>query len=354
VKTCYQLATRFLPATYQAALLLDYARSQDLDEKALFKDTRLGAADLVNDRMLLTPGEYLQLLSNLNQALPARDSSFMLGQQLLPGHLDNLSHALLQARDLRQALDILIRYQAWLSPLLVPHLMTLGDKTALYWSEGCVTPRLRGFLVEMMMTAVTGMCRWLSGMRLPWSYRFNRTRAVHIEQYAVHLGTETRFNDYFDAMLIDSVWLDWPWPRGNEMTVSRSLAAVEQRVPADFARRSLLAALYDYLSERIRLAPTLERTSADFGCSSATFKRHLALHHTHFQAELDLVRSHVALRIIDSPGYSNERIAAYLGFHDANNFRRSFKRWTGLTPSMLRAQLLDSSVLDQAGAVSRN
>jgi AraC-like DNA-binding protein len=342
----YQIGTRFLPARYQAALLLEFARGRELDDAALFRHTRLDAATILADGVLLSPGEYLCMLDNLNQALPARDNSFLLGQQLLPGHLDHLSHALLQARDLRQALDILIRYQAWLSPLLAPHLMTLGGTTALYWTDSCVTPRQRGFLVEMMMAAVTGMSRWLSGVRLPWRYRFNRTRPAYVEQYAVHLGPETSFDDYFDAMLIDTEWLDRPWPRGNGMTVSLALAAAEQRMPEEGARHSLLAALYDYLTERIRLAPSLEKTSADFGCSPATFKRHLAQHHTHFQAELDQARAHVALRIMDGLGYSNERIAAYLGFHDANNFRRSFKRWTGLTPSMLRAHRLRAWVAD--------
>ncbi len=346
MKTSYQTGTRFIPARYQAALLLEYARSQDLADAVLLRDTSYDAATLVAEQTLLTPAEYLQLLHNLNQALPSRDTSFMLGQQLLPGHLGNLSHALLQARNLRQALDILIRYQAWLSPLLAPHLMILGDKTALYWTDGCITPRLRGFIVEMMMTAVSGMSRWLSGVRLPWQYRFNRTQPAYVEQYAVHLGTDTRFNDYFDAMLIESSWLDRPWPRANEMTVTLALAEFERHLATTSCRQSLLSTLYDYLAERIRLAPTLERTCADFGCSPATFKRHLALHHTHFQAELDLVRAHVALRIIDNQGYSNEQIAAYFGFHDANNFRRSFKRWTGLTPSMLRAHLLDSRLLE--------
>jgi hypothetical protein len=51
----------------------------------------------------LTPAEYLQLLSNVMRALDSPDTSFLLGQQMLPGHYGALSHALLQAQNLRQA-----------------------------------------------------------------------------------------------------------------------------------------------------------------------------------------------------------------------------------------------------------
>ena len=39
------------------------------------------------------------------------------------------------------------------------------------------------------------------------------------------------------------------------------------------------------------------------------------------------------------PGVNADAVAAYLGFHDATNFRRSFKRWTGQTPQLLRHAL---------------
>jgi AraC-like DNA-binding protein len=101
----------------------------------------------------------------------------------------------------------------------------------------------------------------------------------------------------------------------------------------------LLAALYDYLLKRVRAAPTLERTALDFGVSPATLKRQLLRHHTHFQAELDQVHTHVALWLFQARRLDNEAAAAYLGFHDAANLRRSFKRWTGITPGPLRLAL---------------
>lgn len=336
---CYQLHTRCIPARYQPALLLEYADGQELSPQQILAGSGLSEASLLSPDTQLTPAQYLQLLHRLQQFLPGQETALQLGQQLLPGQLGPVSHALLQAPSLGHALDLLLRQQTWLSPLLAPQLIQLGEHTLLYWTDACISPRLRGFVVDMMMAAVTGMSRWLSGERLPWRYRFNRTRPASLEQYTVHLGTALQFDDCFNGMSIPSEWLARPWPRGS---LARMQLALDEaaRLKPEAPRHSLLGALYAYLGRQLRNHPCLEQASAAFATSPATFKRHLALHGTHFQAELDQVRTHVTLQLIHNQGYSNEQIAAWLGFHDATNFRRSFKRWTGLTPSMLRSRLL--------------
>ncbi len=337
-----QISDRCIPAQHQPALVLDYASSQELAGEPVLRGTGLAGWDMPAAGTMLTPAEYLQLLSNVIRALAAPDSSFMLGQQMLPGHYGALSHALLQAQNLRQALEILCAGHARLCPLLTPRLRVEGGLSVLYWSDSFGAPSLLPALVEMHMTAVTAMCRWLGGERLPWRYCLNRSAPAHVEQHEAHLGSDLRFNCHLDAMLIDPAWLDRPWPRGNAMAASVALqsAATEAGLPA--LTPSLLTALYNYLLENIRLGPTLEGTAVAFDTSPATLKRHLARHGSHFQAELDQVRAHVAIHLFQMRGYDNEAVAQYLGFHDATNFRRSFKRWTGLVPSLLRHALLDS------------
>jgi AraC-like DNA-binding protein len=315
-----QAGDAFIPARYQPALVLDYARNCDVT---------IGVPLHEN----VTPREYAQLLAHSATALASPDTSFMLGQQMLPGHYGAVSHALLHAQHLRQALDILVAWQSRLCPLLSPRWREEGGLAVLYWSDSFGVPGQLPFLVEMHMTAVVAMCRWLGGQRLPWRFCFNRCSPRQREQHEVHLGPDLQFDCHLDAMLIDAAWLDRPWPRGNATVATLALDDAQAQAPA------LLVALYDYLLEHIRCGPTLEGSAAAFGTSAATLKRHLARHGTHFQAELDQVRTHVALYLFQMRRYDNEAAAAYLGFHDATNFRRSFKRWTGQTPSLIRAAL---------------
>jgi len=260
----------------------------------------------------------------------------MLGQLMLPGHDGAASHALVQAPNLRALLETLCRFHARLTPLLRPRFETWDGVALLYWVDAYGAPSLRPALVEMHMTALVALCRWLGGERLPWRFCFNRGAPRHVEQHQVHLGADLRFGCQLDAMLVDAAWLDRPWPRASEMAARLALQATDgepARAPG------LTAALYDYLLEHVCASPTLERTAADFGVSPATFKRQLLRHHTHFQGELDQVRTHVALWLFQVRRADNEEVARYLGFHDAANFRRSFKRWTGLTPGPIRAAL---------------
>lgn len=323
-----------IAAQHQPALVLEYARSRELDARKVFPGTGLDSWDVPDPARVISPVEYLKLLANVAAGLDSADTSFQLGQHMLPGHFGALSHALTQAPCLRAAIGLMTRFPLALSPLLTPRLAEESDLAIVYWSDSFGAARQRGFLVEMQMTAFSAMCRWLSGEHLPWRFCFNRTQPRYTEQHEVHLGTRLRFGCQLDALVIDAAWLDRPWPRGN----ATAAAIVVRQADSLGAQDSFLAVLYDYLYQRIGDTPTLEQTALAFGVSPATLKRYLARHDSHFQAELDQVRAHVALRLLHR-GCDNETVARHLGFHDANNFRRSFKRWTGMTPMLLRQGL---------------
>lgn len=316
--------------------LLDYALQRDALPAAIARGTGMpGDGSQPLHGALVSPLQCLQLLTNTLRELGSPDTSFMLGQHLLPGADPALSAALRHALSLQEALAILCRWPSRLAPLLRPRLHAADGQLALYWTDSHGAPGLRAALVEMHMTAVVALARWLGGRRLPWKFCFNRARPRHIEQHEVHLGGELRFDCQLDAMLLDTSALAQAWPAGDAAACAAALAATS----SDGNLPSLADALYDHLLAEVRRSPTLESASAAFGVSPATLKRHLARYGTHFLAELDQVRTHVALYLFQSRQADNEAVADYLGFHDAANFRRSFKRWTGLTPALLRASL---------------
>jgi AraC-like DNA-binding protein len=336
----YGGGTAFIPMLHQPALVLGHARDLDVPVARLAPGLGLSETLLLEGGERVTPQQWLQLLANAHAAIGSPETPFAIGCQLLPGHYGAPSLALRYAGSLRQALAILCRHAPVLSPLLAPRLIEEGGLAVLLWLDAVGLRSQRAFVIDMQMAALVSMTRWLAGVRMPWTFCFNRGAPRQLEQHEVHLGSALRFGCHVDAMVLPRAWLDHPWPAAARPGASLAQVAAERAAQqAQGPERSLLAGLYGLLLGCLNPPPSLETAAAHFGYSPATFKRRLAAEGTHYQAELDRVRSHVALFLYQFRGSGNLAVARELGFHDVPNFRRSFKRWTGVTPSDLRAAL---------------
>ena len=101
------------------------------------------------------------------------------------------------------------------------------------------------------------------------------------------------------------------------------------------------------LSDRVRRAifhllqrdaMTLERVARTLGMSSRSLQRQLRDEQTSFRALLDDVRRELAISHVAAGHTPLATIALLLDFSDASAFHRSFRRWTGQSPSEYRAR----------------
>jgi AraC-like DNA-binding protein len=336
----YGSGTSFVPVLHQPALVLGHALELDVSVARLLAGCGLTEQQFADGAARATPKQWLHLLARTQAEIGSPETPFALGRQLLPGHYGAASLALRDAASLRQALTLLCSHAPVLSPLLAPRLVEEGDLAVVVWIDAVGLRSQRAFVVDMQMTALVSMTQWLAGECPPWTFCFNRSAPRQLEQHEAHLGSALRFGCHLDAMLLPRHWLDKPWPAAQRPgAAAAQRSAARAAVLAAVPERSLLDGLYELLLAKVNEPPPLEAAAAHFGLSPATLKRRLAAEGTHFQAELDRVRSHVALYLYQFRGSGNDEVARHLGFHDVHNFRRSFKRWTGVTPSGLRADL---------------
>ncbi|RFA27993.1 hypothetical protein CAI21_13835 [Alkalilimnicola ehrlichii] len=328
--------TRCIPAHYHAASLIDLALSREVEVNRLLSGTGLFYERLVREEVKLSPRQLYRLFANAECLIRGDDVAFLYGHRLFPGSCPPASTALLHGRCLYDALETLVANQMLLTPLLMPRLVIDTQWCYLHWVDSCGAGASRRFLVEAAMAGFTSLCRWLSGSEIPWAYQLDYSCPGYPEQYHVHLGEQVDFAQPVTAMRVPSRYLHTPWPNGSGTNRLLAQRRCDEESLALGFRAGIQATVYAYLMQRIRRVPTLERCSADFHMSPATLKRKLHKHGTSFQQLLDSARKHVSVYLIQGRGYSNEQVADYLGFHDCANFRRSFKRWTGLTPSAYR------------------
>lgn len=93
--------------------------------------------------------------------------------------------------------------------------------------------------------------------------------------------------------------------------------------------------VYRLLARSLPELPTLEHCASNLCLSSSGLKRQLAEFNCNFSKLQDKVREDKAVTLLHKD-QSNRQLAQALGFSDEHNFRRAFKRWTGLLPSAFR------------------
>ncbi|WP_430462948.1 AraC family transcriptional regulator ligand-binding domain-containing protein [Thalassolituus sp. LLYu03] len=332
----YENDERYLPAHHQPALLLDLLLARDVSSHKVLRGTGLFYEDIVSGSQTVSAAQLKQLIANGQKLAPEGDLSFRWGDNLWPGYYGGASQLLSNAPDLQRALDVLVEFRRELSPLLSLRVFSDDRYCYVQWLDNAGLGDEKVFMVETAMTALTSMARWLSGQAMPWRYGFSYARPAASEQYLVHLGPQLMFGLGVDVMVIEKSWLSVPWPRGSATAFQAALQGCQRTVVQP--RDGFCEAVYDWLVQHVREPQALPDVAAAFGMSPATFKRKLMKHHTHFQQLQDQVRLHVCLYLLHIKGMNNEQVAHYLLFNDTTNFRRAFKRWTGLTPSDCRQQ----------------
>ncbi|MCG8158656.1 AraC family transcriptional regulator ligand-binding domain-containing protein [Brenneria goodwinii] len=332
----YECDDRFIVGHHQPGILIDLALSRDIDGHRLLRGTGVFLEDIAAGAVHFSQQQFGQLIDNSIRLLDADDTSFLFGRRSLPGCYGNFSHVLQQADNLHQALDDFIRFCSLFSPLLAPR-MYLDDRyLCLYWPQSDTDGGRQRFLLEASMTSIASLGRWLSPQQpLPWRFLFNYRQPRYIEQYWVHLGDGLSFDQPLNMMLLPAeyVWMTSPHANSTVCAVVRQQCL--QQLETQGFRRSFIDYFYDHLRDNLRDPLNLERVAASLNMSPATLKRKLRKHDSSFQEQWDRVRKHTALFLYWFQGLTNEEVAQYLHISDINNFRRSFRRWTGIAPSVL-------------------
>lgn len=157
------------------------------------------------------------------------------------------------------------------------------------------------------------------------------------ENFPYHLLqnlTKVEFDSDIMELCIPKSWMELPLPTANPELTS---AAIDQ---CEYELRELKPTdLLDKIRTSIRTSngqmPTLEQLASQLYMSASTLKRRLKEQDTTFQEIKAEVRFYRAKEML-LQGFQSESVADQLGFSDASNFTKAFKKWSGMTPRAFR------------------
>lgn len=161
---------------------------------------------------------------------------------------------------------------------------------------------------------------------------------VHAQQYPAYLHAPCVFGKSRTKIVIPHGLALMPNPLACAETYAMALARceqilLEQKRPSTWSAR---------VTELLRTNPgqiwTCEQVASHFHLSSRTLMRYLRDENTSYQTLRDSELGRQAKLSLMVSTNTVESVALSLGYQEASNFRRAFKRWFGITPQDFHAE----------------
>ncbi|WP_433736738.1 AraC family transcriptional regulator [Pseudomonas putida] len=329
-------------ASHFARAALRGAQRRGHDYSGLLQQLGISPELLDEPRARIAPEQFTQLIQALWMAL---DDEY-LGFGRAPsksGSFAMMCHAVIHCRTLERALKRgLLFYSLFpdaprLSLTREDEMIRLSLDDSQLWDPD-------HFLTEYLLVIWHRFGSWLIGQRIRLEQAsFSYPRPDHGAEYELLFSCPLVFATTTQAtgqssLLFHRRYLEMPL-----LQDERTLKHYLQRSPADLLSRpddghSLSSQLRRLLSRDNAPWPDLEAVAAHLHISPQTLRRHLRDEGTSFQALKDHLRRDIAIYHLSRNDLPLQQIAEQLGFSEPSAFHRAFKKWTGLTPGMYRAQ----------------
>jgi AraC-like DNA-binding protein len=315
--------------------LLRVARERGVDVDALLRE--LGVPTAAVDDIEYRIPEATRLRAWTEVETRSRDPFLGLhvAEAAHVGTFDVLDYVLYFSATFGCALDNLVRYHRLLADAWAFRRVTEGETTRLRRVEVTPPQEAEAFFAFLVVRG-----RVLLGVDLtPSEVKFAHPSPADTSQHAQLFRCPVHFGVAVTELLLPTATLDLPVVTSNpdvEKILERYTAELIERQPKD---DSFVERVRSVVARTLRSGPpSLEATARALKASPRTVQRKLGEHGTTHLEIVDSVRSEMASQLVEKGNLSLTEIAFLVGFTDVSGFQRAYKRWTGTSPSDVRAR----------------
>jgi AraC-like DNA-binding protein len=264
-----------------------------------------------------------------------------IGRNQTVGSFGLLGLAMMTSRNFGEAMNVGIANHRVSGSLLDVDFVVIDEQTvALQAWPRFGEVELLPFLCEEMFASSFALARELVGsnltlVRLELTY----SAPAYAREYSTTFQCDVRFGAQYNRILVDAHWLAHPLPGYNPLTSKQALALCHQQLRGATGSDEIVGSVERLLRSRLREHPRLTEVARTLHLSERSLRRRLADSGRIFREIHDRVRAERALELLHAGKMSVAEIGIELGFSDPREFRRAFKRWTGMPPQLARRSL---------------
>lgn len=276
---------------------------------------------LTEDALLLTGEPALGLL---------------LGERLVINTHGILGFAAQQSESLSQAIQLVQRYIALRTTLF--DLEHEHNETTqlehLRFRANFALGACEQMLLEAVMLAVKNIFDTITlGCARPRQVSFPFPEPTYASLAIDMFGCEVAYGQSWAGFTLDTELLEQPLKMADPAAFREAEKICQQELRKLEAKTSTSAGVRRIMLEKQHGFPSLNVTARLLHLTPRTLHRRLLEEGTSFKEILEEVRCTLAVEHLKAGHLTMGEIAYTLGYTDLANFRRAFKRWTGIPPS---------------------
>lgn len=334
-----------VPSTYTRILL----QGQPRQASALLAGTHLVAEEMTR-LATITVTQQLRVFANAMRLAAARgrnDWAVAFGRKLAISSHGPLGFAALSAPTLGEGLDVLGSFARIRAPYLGFSAVREGTQHRLVVDTGLhPLGDLEQALLEIVFQVARSYADAVLGTRVTQAMLLLRRPAGRdARAYRDRMGLPCEFGAPVNAFAIPASLYALPCPMHDESTYRAALVKCREALDGLLAEDDVKTRAVNWLAARFdRMAsgevdpqtPQLEELAISLELSPRTLTRRLAAQGTGFRVLRDAEQHDAACRLLADARYTVAEVGVRLGYGDAANFGRAFRRWAGVAPGHFR------------------
>jgi AraC-like DNA-binding protein len=268
--------------------------------------------------------------------MPPMLFAFALGALAPISRFGNVGFAVMTCATLRDAIETSARFAPIVTAVCRFRLHVAGDRAYIELTEAVPFGPAREFIIPLLMRVYGGIGERLSGVPLQGDVEFAFPEPAYLANISFDKPGSMRFDQPCHRICFDAAFLDLPLTTADPAAVRAARQLCERQLselePSEQLVDRVRALLFASEPRGINGPAVVARS---LGMSERTLKRKLAEQGTSYSDLLERERQRQAIELLRGAA-SIEQVAEHLGYSDAANFTRAFRRWTGRSPRTFR------------------
>jgi AraC-like DNA-binding protein len=335
------MSERIYESTKLAAVF-DVLIDQSCPVREILRDVNIQQEDIYSPKTRISLAELMTACKNAIRLSSDPHLPYRIGTSIHVSAYGMYGFAILCCPDFRKAMAFAQLYHALAAPLATIEFTEQQGSAS--WviepiARAVTDPQVYRFITEMQIGIHISLMRDVMGPaftpdQINLAYPESRDFGLPADQIGCPLSFASRTNQ----IIFRSAWLDRAANLGNRTTYPAVVALCDDLLIELKSRIGLAGEIRALLLRDIANAPTLAAIAKLLEMSDRSLRRQLREQGISFRGLRDELRMQIALKYLRTTELANEDIALALGFSDAANFRRAFRRWTDKSPSEIRGE----------------